>query len=147
MILSIKSSPSIFLCLPVVRVALWWWLERAGYKMSMINEDLPDPDTPVTAVKMPRGKDTSIFFKLWWVAPVIFIDSFEPFLLFLGIGMLSLPDRYPPVNESGWAKRSLTVPCTIIFPPSRPARGPTSTTVSADSIVSSSCSTTITVLP
>ena len=42
---------------------------------------------------------------------------------------------------------SVGVPCAIIFPPLIPAPGPMSITWSAIRIASSSCSTTITVLP
>ena len=34
------------------------------YKTSVIKEDLPDPETPVTQVKAPVGIETVTFFKL-----------------------------------------------------------------------------------
>ena len=64
-----------------------------------------------------------------------------------GTGMASRPDRYAPVSDSGLASRSATVPETTMLPPCSPAPGPMSTTQSAARMVSSSCSTTISVLP
>ena len=64
-----------------------------------------------------------------------------------GTGTKRLPERYWPVREALLRNSSLTVPETTIWPPCSPAPGPMSTTWSAVRIVSSSCSTTITVLP
>ena len=58
-----------------------------------------------------------------------------------------LPDRYWPVRDALLRNSSLTVPETTIWPPCSPAPGPMSTTWSAVRMVSSSCSTTMTVLP
>ncbi len=52
-----------------------------------------------------------------------------------------------PVIDSADASRSATVPDTTTLPPCSPAPGPMSTTQSAVRMVSSSCSTTIRVLP
>ena len=49
--------------------------------------------------------------------------------------------------DSGDDSRSATVPDTTTLPPCSPAPGPMSTTQSAVRMVSSSCSTTISVLP
>src|SRR5205823_1336923 len=57
------------------------------------------------------------------------------------------PARYWPVTEAGLAAMSRGVPCATRCPPCAPAPGPRSTTWSASRIASSSCSTTITVLP
>ena len=38
-------------------------------KTSTTNDDFPEPETPVTTVKIPSGKLTSSFFKLYAVAP------------------------------------------------------------------------------
>ena len=61
--------------------------------------------------------------------------------------MKRLPDRNWPVSERGSFSMSLGVPSATTSPPLRPAPGPRSTTQSDARIVSSSCSTTITVLP
>ena len=57
------------------------------------------------------------------------------------------PERYWPVRLSGAAARSAIVPSATTSPPLTPGPGPKSTRWSAARIVSSSCSTTITVLP
>ena len=64
-----------------------------------------------------------------------------------GTGMPIAPVRYLPVSESFDAMMSAGVPCATISPPWMPAPGPMSSTWSAVRIASSSCSTTITVLP
>ena len=49
------------------------WLSFAArplYKISLMSEDLPEPETPVTAVKVPSGIETSIFFRLFCAAPL-----------------------------------------------------------------------------
>ena len=60
------------------------------------------------------------------------------------------PERYWPVSESGLDMSPpgpVTGPEWTMRPPCSPAPGPTSTTWSATRMVSSSCSTTMTVLP
>ena len=42
---------------------------RARSRMSNTSEDLPDPETPVTANNKPNGKRTVISCRLWWRAP------------------------------------------------------------------------------
>ena len=66
---------------------------------------------------------------------------------FAGTSIRFLPDRYCPVSERGAFRMSASVPCATTSPPCTPAPGPMSTTWSARRIASSSCSTTITVLP
>ena len=39
------------------------------YSTSFTSEDLPEPDTPVTQINSPSGKRTSIFLRLFSVAP------------------------------------------------------------------------------
>ena len=56
-------------------------------------------------------------------------------------------DRYAPVSDSRLFSNSSTVPECTTRPPCSPAPGPMSTAQSAALIVSSSCSTTIKVLP
>jgi hypothetical protein len=65
----------------------------------------------------------------------------------LGIVTAISPDRYLPVSEAGVAISSSTLPCATMWPPWMPAPGPMSSTWSAVRMASSSCSTTITVLP
>ena len=54
---------------------------------------------------------------------------------------------YCPVIDSPSAHTSSTVPCATTVPPCTPGPGPMSITWSALRIISSSCSTTITVFP
>ena len=43
---------------------------KAG-TLPWMSEDLPEPATPVTTVRMPSGMSTSTFLRLCWVAPRI----------------------------------------------------------------------------
>ena len=61
--------------------------------------------------------------------------------------MLARPDRYAPVIDSLLESRSFNRPLWTIRPPRSPAPGPMSTIQSAVRMVSSSCSTTMSVLP
>ena len=54
--LSMCSIPSIFLCLPGTTLARFTRLANAFQRISSISVDLPDPDTPVTAVKSRAGR-------------------------------------------------------------------------------------------
>ena len=106
---------------------------------------LPLPETPVTTVREFKGNFTSMFFKLLWRAPRISTNCFVT-LLFCGTVISIFPFRYWAVRESDF-KISLKVPSATIFPPKVPASGPISIIISAAFIMSSSCSTTITVFP
>src|SRR5262249_22540604 len=85
--------------------------------------------------------------RLFSLAPRITRALPLPFRRTLGVGIDRLPARNCPVGDRGQASRSLSVPWTTTVPPCTPGPGPISTTWSAARIVSSSCSTTITVLP
>lgn len=61
--------------------------------------------------------------------------------------MERLPDRYCPVIDSVFFSSSFSEPLCTTLPPCSPAPGPMSTTQSATLMVSSSCSTTMSVLP
>ena len=116
--------------------------------MSLTRVDFPDPDTPVTAMKQPSGNATSTFFRLCSLAPFTTTSrAGEGRRRIAGTGICRRPVRYAPVTDSGLARRSSTVPATTTRPPCSPAPGPMSTTQSAARIVSSSCSTTISVFP
>ena len=43
--------------------------------VSKANEDLPEPERPVKTINLSRGIFRSIFFKLFWLAPLITISS------------------------------------------------------------------------
>ena len=98
-------------------------------------------------VNTPNGNLTVKFLRLFSLAPTTVINCPFPFLLDSGTLTSFSPVKYWPVIDSLHALISSTVPAAIICPPCSPALGPISTIKSASLIVSSSCSTTITVFP
>ena len=100
--------------------------ERALNRISFTSEDLPEPDTPVTQVITPRGKRTSMPFRLLARA---FFTVIHPvgFRRKSGVGTFRRPERYAPVREAGLFIISSQVPAATISPPLTPAPGPTST--------------------
>ena len=88
--------------------------------------DLPEPDTPVTQVKVPSGMDTSIFFRLFSAAPCTVSQFPFPLRRTGGTGTFFLRARYSPVRDLGLAATSSGVPAATISPPWIPAPGPTS---------------------
>lgn len=65
-------------------------LARCLYKISLTRELFPEPDTPVTQVITPSGNFTSIFFKLFCLAPSTSIYPVGV-LRSSGTGILILP--------------------------------------------------------
>ena len=129
---------------------LAWLIKRAAcaYRVSLTKVDLPEPDTPVTQVNKPTGKAISTFFRLLPDALRITISlSLCTGVNVTGTSIATLPDKYCPVNDSSLFRISSRLPWAIICPPCTPAPGPISTICCAARIASSSCSTTITVLP
>ena len=124
-------------------------LFRAGYRIPLISDDLPEPLTPVTTVSTFSGIFTSIPRRLFILAPFTSMARFH-WRRDEGVAMRSVPFR----NLTVWLRVSLPfifstssrLPSKTISPPSLPASGPTSMMWSAARIISSSCSTTITVL-
>lgn len=116
--------------------------------MSLTSVDLPEPETPVIAVNVPSGKPTVTSLRLCsrapWTVSWRFLSRSRRVA---GIGMDRLPERYWPVSDSLLASSCLSEPECTTLPPCSPAPGPMSTTQSAILMVSSSCSTTIRVLP
>ena len=110
--------------------------------------DLPEPETPVTAVRTPSGTSTSRSRTLCRVTP----DSrSQP----VGSRRARRAGRLRPsagkrkrrVADSGTERRASTGPLCRTRPPALPAPGPTSTTQSARRTTSMSCSTTNRELP
>ena len=69
------------------------WPARV-YRMSLTSVDLPDPDTPVTAMKQPSGNDTSTSRRLCSRAPLT--ASSRPRIRgrrFAGTAICRRPDR------------------------------------------------------
>ncbi len=61
--------------------------------MSFTRVDFPDPLTPVTATKTPKGIVTSTFLKLFSLASLIIKTLLELIArLFLGISILDRPE-------------------------------------------------------
>ena len=56
-------------------------------------DDFPDPETPVTAVMQPMGKDTSMFCRLLCWAPFTFSFFLPGLVRLLGHGMDLRPLR------------------------------------------------------
>ena len=111
--LSIFSSPIISLCLPGTTLLLYNLLAKVLYNTSLISDDLPEPDTPVTTINLFKGISTETFFKLFSLAPLILIFKPLPFLLFLGTSIFSSPDKYLPVKLFGLCITSSGVPWAI----------------------------------
>ena len=120
-------------------------LSSAGYKIFFTKLVLPLPDTPLTTVNAFKGIFTSIFFRFCSLAPIISMWFFDT-RLFLGISIFLFPFKYSDVRLSLFSS-FFSVPCATISPPFEPALGPISIIRSAAFIISSSCSTTITVFP
>ncbi len=125
--LSRCSKPKISLCLPTGFFAPFSSLARCLYKISLTSEDLPDPDTPVTAINLPKGKCTSMFFRLFSAALRTTSSLPLPSLRVSGTRIFRLPLKYCPVTDSAQAFTSSTVPAHTTLPPCTPAPGPMST--------------------
>ena len=144
--LSSWSIPRISSCLPGITLALFRSLASLLYRISLISELLPEPETPVMQVITPSGISTSICFRLFSAAPLM-VRKPVGSLRTSGTGILRRPLKYAPVTELSFFIRSSAVPMATSCPPCSPAPGPISITQSAARIVSSSCSTTIRLLP
>ena len=117
------------------------------YRISLTNEDLPEPETPVTQVSVPSGIVKSVCLRLFTAQPLTVMLLPLPLRRISGTGMNFLPERYCPVMDLSLLSSSSIVPSNTTSPPLRPAPGPISTMWSAANMVSSSCSTTMSVLP
>ena len=112
--------------LPRGNLELFKAFERYGNKIRFMSELLPLPETPVTAVNTPVGIFTSMFFKLFSLAPLISIKSFG-LRRVSGTSILSSPRKNFAVIDLLLFFTSSTVPAATISPPLTPAYGPTST--------------------
>lgn len=83
-ILSIFSYPCISLCLPTGFLLLFIILFNPLYNISLTRVLFPDPDTPVTILKVPSGIEIFIFFKLFSFAPITLLDYHFPYVSLLG---------------------------------------------------------------
>ena len=148
MVLSTASNPSILSCRPGEVSLPCISRNNAGANVEATKDDFPEPETPVIATTQPKGIDTFIFWRLFSLAPMIWIHlPSSGVFLSAGMEMFSLPERYAPVILSSLESNSSNSPLTSTFPPSLPAPGPMSTSQSACLRVASSCSTTSKVFP
>ncbi len=103
-----------------------WASERS--KMSFTSVDLPEPDTPVTAIRQPeRERDVDVRAGCARAAPRTVTTSPVPGRRRAGTGMDRLPDRYCPVMEAlldSSPPRPVTGPACTTLPPCSPAPGP-----------------------
>ena len=102
-------------------------LSRDFFKISLMRELLPEPETPVTQTNSLRGMSTVMSLRLCALAPRTVSHFPFPGRRWSGTGMLSRPERYAPVSEFSAAMISWGVPWATTSPPWRPARGPMST--------------------
>src|ERR1700733_5917159 len=81
--------------------------------VSNASEDLPEPESPVTTVSVPRGISRLIFFRLCWRAPrtTIFVSAM------LGAGLPA--GRSPRAPEQAGAPHSGHNAAKVTFQPSR----------------------------
>ena len=77
---------------------------------------MPDPLTPVTNVKVPRGKLAFTLFKVFPVAPLISIKCPLPFLRSEGTAIDFLPAKYNAVSDFNF-KKDFGVPAATTWPP------------------------------
>ena len=121
---------------------------RFACSTSRASVDLPDPDTPVITTSRPSGMRALMRCRLCSCAPRISSAAVLRSTRRAGCsGCWSGWARKRPVTDCGWRCSSAAVPAATTCPPRRPAPGPRSITWSARRMVSSSCSTTIRVLP
>ena len=114
--------------------------------MSFTSVDLPDPDTPVTATSVPSGNDTVMSCRLF-ARPPTTVTTLPLRSAHRRDRDLAATGEVLPRDRVGVREEPATVPEWTTWPPCSPAPGPMSTTQSAVSMVSSSCSTTMRVLP
>src|SRR5450830_1004778 len=106
MTLSRLASPSIESCAPGRSDAPWRTRAAALNRISLTRVDLPEPETPVTAVNSPIGKRDLIFLRLFSRAPEIVIHFPVGRFRFRGTATESAPERYFPVRDRSKARSS-----------------------------------------
>ena len=109
MILSMCSTPSRALNFPgrgACRRRLRPWLIEDFIDQGR----LARPGNAGDDGQVPRGMETSIFFKLCSAAPMILMDEPLPFRRSSGMGIYFVPFKYWPVRDSGQAMMSSAVP-------------------------------------
>ena len=79
------------LYLPGTTFDLYTFNAKALYKIWFTKLLLPEPDTPVTKTRFPKGNLTFMFFKLFSFAPFISINLPLPLRRFKGTSIFFLP--------------------------------------------------------
>ena len=87
------STPVIVRCRPGTARALYSFLASAVYRMLLTSEDLPEPETPVTAISLPKGNSTVTLRRLCSVAPWTVMAWPLPVRRVDGMGIQRRPDR------------------------------------------------------
>ena len=93
MTLSTLSIPSISSCAPGDTSDPLSLRCSEGAKMLDTSEDFPEPETPVTAVRQPSGNSTSMFARLFCLAPTTLRWPLNGATLSSGTGIERLPDK------------------------------------------------------
>ena len=133
-------------CLPIFSMCSPNTCFNTGMMVWFISVLFPEPETPVIPHSTPRGRCTVSFLRLFSSAPETVMQS-TGVRLSGGISIFNSPERYLPVRLLLFAMMSVGEPSETMWPPWMPAPGPMSTMWSAFRMVSSSCSTTISVFP
>ena len=89
-----------------------------SYRVSIINEDFPLPETPVTQIKFPNGNKISRFFRLLVLTlkSLIVLNLFT-FLLFVGTDIFLFLFKYCAVKLLLFFLISVNFPSVITLPP------------------------------
>ena len=102
-----------------------------GIRLSSTMVVLPDPETPVTTVRAPFGKETLRGFTVWMSEVESVMAPYLKTLRPLFALSLFFPARKGPIFEAGSFVISFAVPWATTFPPCAPAPGPNSMIQSA----------------
>ena len=120
--LSIASRPSSPAIAPGLRRAPCKLFAPAlACNRSFTSVLLPDPETPVTQIRVPRGKPASIPRRLCSVAPRTHSVSPFPARRWDGIGIALRPLRYAPVIDPSCSMIAEGGPAATTLPPASPA--------------------------
>ena len=85
--------PSMPSCRPGRALVRFSSAPRRLKRISFTREDFPDPDTPVTAMNVPRGKLTSMWRRLFSAAPRTVSRCPLPARRWVGTGTFFRPAR------------------------------------------------------
>ena len=97
----------------------------AGCRMPLISDDLPAPDTPVTATSTPSGNATSMFLRLCSRAPLTVMNPCRLAARRAGTSIRSAPARNCPVSDAGFALQlRRACPAATTRPPEAPGARP-----------------------